>query len=127
MKCVSFDLQAVIYLPKCLESATFHKRGFQFKLTFYDIDDKNCHCFVWHEGVSKRGASEIQQLYTKLLCFTIEKGLLVLLYANECAGQNKNSIMPTMMLHIAIASKNPSRTSIQNLCISTVKHRRQCT
>ena len=58
--CASFDLQQVIYPPMSLESAMFNKRRLpSYNLTFYNIADRDCHCFTWDETKSKSGSSEI--------------------------------------------------------------------
>lgn len=60
VRCASFDLQQVIYLPQSNESAIFYKRRLaNYNFTIYDLNSKECTCNLWHEAISKRGASEI--------------------------------------------------------------------
>ena len=43
--CVSFDLQQVIYLSQCKESAIFYKRRLaNYNFTIYDLNSKDCVC-----------------------------------------------------------------------------------
>ena len=106
--CASFDLQQVIYLPKSNDSQIFYKRRLSnYNLTFYNIGNTDCHCYVWHEGQSKRGSSEISTCVYNALNFYDTKGIeTVYLFSDGCAGQNKNSIMPTMLLYLINNSLN---------------------
>lgn len=115
VKCATFDLQQVIYLPKSNESALFYKRRLSnFNLTFYDVVSKDCHCFTWHEGVSKRGSSEISTaVYKALKLYDDEGAEEVHLYSDGCVGQNKNSIMPAMMLYAVANSNNLQEISLR--------------
>lgn len=99
--CASFDLQQVIYLPMSKESAIFYKRRLSnYNLTFYNISNKDCHCFLWDETQSKRGSSEISTCVFQALKFYDEQGTKrAYLFADGCSGQNKNSITPAMMLY----------------------------
>ena len=98
-----------------MESALFYKRRLSnFNLTFYDVVSKHCHCFTWHEGVSKRGSSEISTAVFKALKMYDDEGAEeVHLYSDGCVGQNKNSIMPAMMLHAVATSNNLQEISLR--------------
>lgn len=110
-----FDLQQVIYLPKCEENAIFYKRRLSnFNLTVYNLSDRDCHCFTWHEGESKRGSSEISTAVYKILMMYDAQGVKKAnLFADGCSGQNKNSIMPAMMLHTVTNSNNLQEISLR--------------
>ena len=71
---------------------------------------------MWHEGVSKRVASKISTAVHKALMIYDKEGIdEVHLYSERCAGKNKNSIMPAMMLHAVITSKNRNKISLRYL------------
>lgn len=92
----------VIYLPISNESALFYKsRLATFNFTFYDVESKECFCFAWHEACSKRGASEIATCVFKVLenYNTSGKKKVVSLYSDGCYGQNKNTVMASMLLY----------------------------
>lgn len=106
--CASFDLQQVIYLPQCKENAIFYKRRLaNYNFTFYDIASKECHCFIWSEVCSQRGASEISScVYRALQKYDMEKrARSVALFSDGCSGQNKNSVIATMLLY-AVANSS---------------------
>ena len=113
--CASFDLQQVIYLPKSNESALFYKRRLaNFNFTFYNIASKDCFCYTWHEGLSKRGANEIATCVFKALDFYNSTGIKnVSLYSDGCTGQNKNSIMATMLLYVVASCVNIEEISLR--------------
>lgn len=74
--CGSFDLQQVISLPISKENSIFYKRRLSnYNLTFYNIGNKDCHCFTWHEGQSKRGSSEISSAIHKVLKYYDGQGI----------------------------------------------------
>lgn len=97
----TFDLQQVIYLPSTKDNQLFYKRRLaNYNLTMYDLKTKECHCFLWHEGLGKRGSSEIGtclKMYLDILNSAGKKE--VMLFADGCPGQNKNSIIATVLLH----------------------------
>lgn len=106
--CGTFDLQQVLYLPISKEAALFYKsRLSNFNLTYYDIDSKQCKCFTWHEGISKRGSCEIATcIYKVLQSYDNNDVQFVSLYSDGCGGQNKNSIMAAMLLLMVVQSRN---------------------
>lgn len=99
--CAVFDLQQVFSLPITKESAVFYKRRLSvYNFTVYDIASSDCDCYLWHEAISKRGSSEIATcVYSSIKKFEMQNKTVIHLYCDGCAGQNKNSILPTMMLH----------------------------
>lgn len=113
--CGSFDLQQVIYLPMSMEGSLFYKRRLSmYNLTFYNIGDKACHCFAWDETQSKRGSSEIATSVYRALKFYDEKGIKkAYLFSDGCSGQNKNSIMPAMMLYTITNSAHMEEISLR--------------
>lgn len=113
--CASFDLQQVIYLPCSNESAVFYKRRFAvFNFTFYNIFNKDCFCYTWDEANSRRGASEIATCVYNALQVYDSKGIKVAsLYSDGCSGQNKNSIMATMLLYTVLHCTNLKEISLK--------------
>ena len=111
----TFDLQQVMYLPVSKEDALFYKRRLSnFNLTFYNLADHNCDCYIWHEGQSARGSSEISTAVFMSLADYDQKGIKsVYLFSDGCPGQNKNTIMPTMMLYMINRSSNIEEISLR--------------
>lgn len=97
--CASFDLQQVMFLPITKEVAIFYKRQLSvYNFTIYNIANRDCYCFTWPETDSRRGSSEIA---TAVSMFLYEHDVAgtksISLYADGCAGQNKNSIVASVI------------------------------
>nr|CAH7748739.1 unnamed protein product [Callosobruchus chinensis] len=109
-----FDLQQVIFLPVSNESAIFYKsRLSTFNFTFYDLATKDCLCFTWDEINSKRGSAEIATCVFKAIEEYSQRGIKIIhLYCDGCYGQNKNSVVASMLLYTL--SKFPK---IEEICL----------
>lgn len=68
-----------------------------YNLTIHDCQSGlSTHC-MWHEAVAKRGANEIAScLYKHITALPAETEHLIL-YSDTCGGQNKNSILISML------------------------------
>lgn len=99
--CATFDMQQVIHLPRSNESALFYLRRLSvFNFIIYGMVSHECYCYTWHEGLSKRGASEIATaLYLFLKNFDEKDVKKVFLFADGCSEQNKNSIVASALLY----------------------------
>ena len=113
--CASFDLQQANSLPISNERSFFNKRRlFNFNLTFYDIEAKDCQCYTWSEAQSKCGASELSTAVYQALQLYDKKGVkTAYLFSDGCGGQNKNSITPAMMLYMLSKSANMEDISLR--------------
>lgn len=113
--CANFDLEQVMYLPMSKENALFYKRRLSnFNLTFYNIGNSSCYCYTWHEGQSKRGSSEISTaVYEALKSYDKDGVKKAYLFSDGCPGQNKNTIMPAMMLYFINTSSNITEVSLR--------------
>lgn len=94
-----FDLQAVLTTPNGEISSFYYKRRLAtYNFTIYNIKEKLGSCFLWHEGIAKRGANEIGScLYKYLLSEECKSGDIIF-YSDNCAGQNKNKFIFTLYL-----------------------------
>lgn len=113
--CATFDLQQVLHLPISKESAVFYKRRLaNYNLTFYNIANKDCFCYTWHEGESRRGASEISTVVYKALTHYDNLGCKsAVLFSDGCSAQNKNSIVASMLLYTVQKSVNINEISLR--------------
>ncbi|GFO49952.1 DNA repair protein rhp54 [Plakobranchus ocellatus] len=63
-----FDLQQVIYTPKSHHSSIFYKRRpSNYNFTIFDLQSQEGRCFLWHEGIARRGENEISTCIYKFL------------------------------------------------------------
>ncbi|GFS01565.1 DNA repair protein rhp54 [Elysia marginata] len=109
-----FDLQQVIYLPKSNHSSLFYKRRLaNFNFTIYELGSGKGHCYLWHEGIAKRGANEIA---TCIFSFIKEKDAEgkeeIVFFCDGCIGQNKNSIVSAMLLYALEKSQSLMKMTV---------------
>ena len=95
----TFDLQSVLQLPSGSASLLYYKRKLILhNCTVYE-DSKRAFCFVWLETDGRRGSSEIGTIlycYLSGLPATVKE---VILYSDNCTGQNRNQCITAVLLH----------------------------
>ena len=108
MMLASFDLEQVIYLPKLLRKELYYSRQLSlYNFTVYDIKDGESWCYIWHEGIAKRGSNEIASCVHDFLQKVDEKGYeKVYFFCDCCSGQNRNSIIPAMLMAFISETEN---------------------
>ena len=104
----TFDLQQVMYIPISNRCEIFYKRRLAcYNFTVYELSSKDGHCYFWHEAQAKRGSNEISShLYQFLMKLDDRKVTEAVLFADSCAGQNKNSILPAMLMYVVQNSQH---------------------
>ena len=78
------------------------------------MSTRDATCYVWHEGLACRGSNEIATAVNDYLN-TLDKSQQVnqvSFFADGCQGQNKNSIIATMMMDFVKNSQH-----IQNVTL----------
>ncbi|GFN92911.1 hypothetical protein PoB_001941700 [Plakobranchus ocellatus] len=109
-----FDLQQVIYTPKSHHSSIFYKRRLaNYNFTIFDQQSQEGRCFLWHEGITRRGANEISTCIYKFLQEKDSDATEeVILFCDGCVGQNKNSLLPSMILYTLEHAKNLKKVTV---------------
>nr|CAH7751113.1 unnamed protein product [Callosobruchus chinensis] len=103
--CVAcFDLQKVLATPQSNVSDFYYKSKYAtYNFTVYDIGKNEGYCYVWHEQIAKRGSNEIASCLWKFLENQKNKGIkTVILYSDNCGGQNRNHIIFSMFAYAAV-------------------------
>jgi len=105
-----FDLQQVLLTPHSMSSQLFYRRKLStFNLTVYDIGTKSGYCYMWHEGVARRGANNIASCVWNYINHMNEKSKTEFhFFTDNCCGQNKNKLILSMYFH-AVKTLNVER------------------
>lgn len=102
--CVAcFDLQKVLATPQSNVSDFYYKSKYAtYNFTIYDIGRNDGYCYVWHEEIAKRGSNEIASCLWNFLELQKSKGIeTVILYSDNCGGQNRNHVVFSMFVYAA--------------------------
>lgn len=99
-----YDLQAVMPVPKGLVSSFYYKSKLNcYNFTISDLNLKNVDCYFWNESEGKRGANEIGSCvlhYLKSVSDNTDNDTLdVILYSDNCGGQQKNKYLVAAYLN----------------------------
>ncbi|KAM3960074.1 uncharacterized protein ACR2FA_005875 [Aphomia sociella] len=114
-KVLVFDLQAILQSPRGDTSGFYYKsklNSYNFTVTILNkkvdgqIKDSydDVHCFFWNETDAKRGANEIGscmlKVFEKLSAESSnDNGCNLILYSDNCTGQNKNKFIVALYLY----------------------------
>ncbi|KAK3919940.1 Non-reducing polyketide synthase PKS1 [Frankliniella fusca] len=100
---LSFDLQKVLPCPKSDTSVFFYKNKLSvYNLTVYESRSHIRTCYLWHEGIAKRGANEIGSCLMKALVHQAQEGKTeIYSFSDSCSGQNKNRFIYAMILQVS--------------------------
>ena len=114
MLVASFDLQQVIFLPRSNRCEVFYKRRLScYNFSIYNIKSTEAHCFLWNESIAGRGANEIASHLATYLVKADRNGFeIASLFCDGCAGQNKNSVVCAMMMHVLKTTQNLQEVTI---------------
>lgn len=91
---ISIDLQQVFSIPTFTHSQMYYLR----QLSCYNLavtmgDNNQSFMFVWHEGISGRGANEIASCLLKAITNKITHKKKLIVWSDNCGGQNKNQML----------------------------------
>lgn len=96
---VNFE-EAVLYCPLLLAKPIFYKRKLAvYNFTIYEVAKQKGHCFLWDETTGKRGANEIATCLSIFIENLPPKVKHLTLYSDNCPGQNRNSIVASMLFY----------------------------
>lgn len=74
----------------------------------YDLGSKEGHCYVWNEGEASRGVNEIGTCIYNFLKLHEDDKNPVILYSDNCSGQNKNKYITSLLMNAVIELQLPS-------------------
>ena len=110
----SFDSEQVLCVPKTQRCEIFYRRRLAvYNFTVYNIKTKHCHSYVWHDCIAKRGSNEIASCVYKFLREVDWEGIKsVHLFCDFCSGQNRNTIIPAMILLFLSESRSVESVTV---------------
>lgn len=96
---LSMDLQQVIQLPTLTHTEMYYSR----QLNFYNFgvhvaNNDSAFLCIWHEGQASRGSNEMTSCLLKLVNDGLLQKTKLVLWSDNCAGQNKNRTMLFLMI-----------------------------
>ncbi|XP_047035469.1 uncharacterized protein LOC124641446 [Helicoverpa zea] len=96
----TFDFQKVLQAPHGEVSIFYYKRKLNtFNFTVFELGNKTATCYMWHEGIAKRGANEVSSCLYDFIKVNAEKGVHEFrFWSDNCAGQNRNRIVFALYL-----------------------------
>lgn len=101
MCCAAMDLQKVLSLPTLTHSEMYYLRQLSNYNFCIDLaDNQTGLMFLWHEGISGRGGNEIASCVFKAFTSNITKKNKLILWSDNCTGQNKNRMFIFLWLYL---------------------------
>uniref|UniRef100_A0A8D8X766 DUF7869 domain-containing protein n=1 Tax=Cacopsylla melanoneura TaxID=428564 RepID=A0A8D8X766_9HEMI len=100
--CCSFDLQKVLTVPHGKSIHYYYVRKYAvYNFTIYESGSSRGINHVWGEADGKRGGNEIATILRNYLLRIDQEGKHknILMYCDNCAGQNKNRTVFAMIYH----------------------------
>lgn len=97
---LQFDLESVRHCPQVGSKLLFYKRRLAvFNFTIYDVGSRKATCYMWDESCSARGSNEVASCLYGYLKDNCNVGKKIVMMSDGCVGQNKNSIVSSMLIH----------------------------
>ncbi|CAG9788284.1 unnamed protein product [Diatraea saccharalis] len=99
----AFDFQKVLSTPHAETSILYYKRKLSvFNFTVFNMGKKTGKCYMWHEGIAKKGANEVASCLYDYIRDNSEKGIKSFyFYSDNCSGQNRNRVVFAFYLFAA--------------------------
>lgn len=108
---INFDLQKVLISPKTNVGEIYYSRKLStYNFTVFDVISKQAKCYMWYEGIGKRGSNEISSCMY-LFNQSLGKVNHVMYYSDGCGGQQRNLPFASMCLY-----------TVQTLPIDKITH-----
>lgn len=95
------DLQQVLFVPTLTHSRMFYSRQLScYNLCIHDTTNNESYMNVWNESIAGRGGNEIASCLFNILTTKALGTRRVVIWADNCAGQNKNRMVVFVILYL---------------------------
>jgi len=79
-----YDLEQVLQCPALEVSVLFYKRKLSvYNFTIYELGNSDGHCYMWHEGLAKRGGNDMATCVFKFATTKASGGVLELQFFSD--------------------------------------------
>ena len=99
---ITIDLEQVLFLPSLTHSSMFYSRQLScYNLDVHLSDTESAHMCLWEETLTGRGGNEIASCLFKVLSLeNFPKRNKLIVWSDNCIGQNKNKIMLMLFIYL---------------------------
>ncbi|CAL4233963.1 unnamed protein product, partial [Meganyctiphanes norvegica] len=89
---ISIDLQQTLTCPRLNNQRAYFRKKFNYhNFCIYDLNSCKANCFLWDETMAMKGSNEINSCLLKWIELNKSDGFKdLVIFADNCAGQNKN-------------------------------------
>ena len=109
---ITFDLEAILYIPQAQNSELFYKRKLHvYNLTIYDCLSAG-HCYMWDETHGREANSEVFSCLLTYISQLPDNITQLITWSDTCAGQNQNKYLLAFMLFAVNSPNNPNLQTI---------------
>lgn len=101
---IAFDLMKTLATPSISTGIAYYKRQlWTYCLGIHNLATGKAHMYVWHEGLASRGPQEIGSCIMHYVRTYVKTPVLVL-YSDQCGGQNRNIKMAAICTYMAVSN-----------------------
>ena len=80
----------------------------EYNLTITDLVSRAGYCYTWDQTISKRGLNEICSWLERFIADNVEREITkLIMFADNCPGQNKNRYIIQILAIMSVKSKLP--------------------
>lgn len=104
---LSVDLQQTLVTPRLTTSAQYYRcKMWTYNLGIHDLKTNKAFFYVWNESEARRGSSEVASCLNHFIeTYVPDETLKLVVFSDNCAGQNKNINVVLFYLRLIHANR----------------------